>query len=81
MYDSNEAMMAKMQAGGGSAYSVIYPSDYTVIEMVKSGMLASLDKSRIEGLDTLKPKWQNPVYDRGNAHSIPTVWGTTGLTN
>ncbi|MBI4784422.1 MAG: spermidine/putrescine ABC transporter substrate-binding protein [Oscillatoriophycideae cyanobacterium NC_groundwater_1537_Pr4_S-0.65um_50_18] len=79
LYDSNEAMMAKMQAGGGSAYSIIYPSDYTVIEMVKSGMLTSLDKSRVEGLDALKPKWQNPVYDRGNAHSIPTIWGTTGL--
>ena len=78
-FDSNETMMAKMQAGGGTAYSIIYPSDYTVIDMVKAGMLTPLDHSRLQGLDTLRPKWQNPIYDRGNAHSIPAVWGTTGL--
>jgi spermidine/putrescine transport system substrate-binding protein len=79
LFDSNEAMMAKMQSGGGNAYSIIFPSDYTVIEMVKLGMLSSLDRGRLKGLDTLKSKWRNPVYDPGNAHSIPTVWGTTGL--
>lgn len=30
LYESNEVMLAKMLAGGGSAYSVIYPSDYIV---------------------------------------------------
>jgi len=79
LFDSNEAMMAKVQAGGGSAYSIIYPSDYTVAEMVKAGMLIPLDHSRLQGLDSLKPKWQDPIYDRGNAHSIPAFWGTTGL--
>ncbi|HEY9644451.1 MAG TPA: spermidine/putrescine ABC transporter substrate-binding protein [Coleofasciculaceae cyanobacterium] len=79
LFDSNEAMLAKMQAGGGSAYSIIFPSDYMVIEMVKLGMLSPLDHARLKGLDTLKPKWRNPVYDPGNAHSVPTVWGTTGL--
>ncbi|MBD3881076.1 spermidine/putrescine ABC transporter substrate-binding protein [Phormidium tenue FACHB-886] len=79
LFDSNEAMLAKMQAGGGSAYSVIYPSDYMVIEMIGAGMLAPLDKARIPALASLKPKWKNPVYDPSNAHSVPTVWGTTGL--
>jgi spermidine/putrescine transport system substrate-binding protein len=79
LFDSNEQMMAKIQAGGGSAYSIIFPSDYTVVEMVKQGMLTSLDKSRIPALADLKPKWKSPVYDPGNAHSVPTVWGTTGL--
>lgn len=78
-YDSNEAMLAKMQAGGGKAYSIIYPSDYMVKEMIDAGMLASLDKSRLQGTDRLMENWQNPVYDRDNTHSIPTVWGTTGL--
>jgi spermidine/putrescine transport system substrate-binding protein len=78
-YDSNETMLAKMQAGGGSAYSIIFPSDYMVTQMVELGMLASLDKSRLNGLDALKQPWQNPVYDPNNEHSIPTSWGTTGF--
>ena len=79
LFDSNEQMMAKMQAGGGKAYSIIFPSDYTVVEMVKQGMLTPLDKARIPVLANLKPKWKSPIYDSGNAHSVPTVWGTTGL--
>jgi spermidine/putrescine transport system substrate-binding protein len=78
-YDSNETMLAKMQAGGGAAYSIIYPSDYMVTQMVESNLLTPLDKSRLKGLDNLKSKWKSPIYDANNAHSIPAAWGTTGL--
>lgn len=79
IYDSNETMLARMQAGGGAAYSIIYPSDYMVEQMLDLDMLTVLDKSRIDGMDNLKPQWQDPVYDPGNTHSVPTSWGTTGL--
>jgi spermidine/putrescine transport system substrate-binding protein len=79
-YDSNEAMLAKMQAGGGNAYSIIYPTDYMVTQMTDLKMLTPLDRSRINGLEGLREKWKNPSYDRNNAHSIPVAWGTTGLT-
>lgn len=78
-FDSNEAMLAKVQAGGGKAYSIIYPSDYMVTQMVESSMLTALDQSRLKGADNWLEKWQDPLYDKGNAHSVPTVWGTTGL--
>jgi spermidine/putrescine transport system substrate-binding protein len=78
-YDSNETMLAKMQAGGGKAYSIVYPSDYMVGQMVKLGMLAELEHTRLSGIDSLMKNWQNPPYDKGNTHSIPAVWGTTGL--
>ena len=79
IYDSNEAMLAKMRADGGNAYSVIYPSDYMVQQMIERGMLTQLDQDRIEGLDNIFDKWQNPIYDSGNTFSIPFTWGTTGL--
>lgn len=79
IYDSNETMLAKMQAGGGADYSLIYPSDYMVSEMIDLGMLTTLDKGRITGLDKMLEKWASPVYDPDNSHSVPYSWGTTGL--
>jgi spermidine/putrescine transport system substrate-binding protein len=79
IYDSNETMLAKMQAGGGDAYSVIYPSDYMVQQMIELGMLTRLDKDRITGIENIFDKWQAPVYDPGNDFSVPFAWGTTGL--
>ncbi|MBD0267267.1 MAG: spermidine/putrescine ABC transporter substrate-binding protein [Cyanobacteria bacterium Co-bin8] len=79
LYDSNETMLAKLQAGGGGSFSIVYPSDYAVQEMLSLEMLAPLDKSQIQGLDNLLPNWVNPGYDPDNAHSVPFAWGTTGL--
>ncbi|MEM7769889.1 MAG: extracellular solute-binding protein [Cyanobacteria bacterium P01_A01_bin.37] len=80
LYDSNESMLARMQAGGGDAYSVIYPSEYMVQEMMDLDMLAPMDKSKLQNLDgVFFDQWQNPVYDPGNQHSLPFSWGTTGL--
>ncbi len=79
VFDSNEAMLARLQAGGGGAYSIIYPSDYMVQKMVASELLTPLDFSRIIGMVRLYPQFQNPIYDPGNKHSVPVSWGTTGL--
>lgn len=79
VFDSNESMLARIQAGGGSAYSVIYPSEYMVQKMVALKLLTPLDHSLLIGLDELFPQFQNPVYDPGNQFSVPISWGTTGL--
>lgn len=79
IFDSNEAMLAKVQAGGGGAYSIIYPSDYMVRKMAGLQLLRELDHSRIEGLGNLFEKFQNPGYDSNNRYSVPFTWGTTGL--
>jgi len=79
VYDSNETMLAKLQAGGGNQYSVIYPSDYMVRQMIDSNMLLKLDPAKIQGWENVMDRWKNPVYDPKSAHSIPFNWGTTGL--
>ena len=79
VFDSNEAMLARLQAGGGGAYSIIYPSDYMVQKMRELGMLRELDFSRVTGMERLFNRFQNPEYDPRNQHSVPVSWGTTGL--
>ncbi|MDM9382012.1 spermidine/putrescine ABC transporter substrate-binding protein [Chlorogloeopsis sp. ULAP01] len=79
LYDSNEVMLAKLQAGGGGSYSVVYPSDYMVQKMVEKELLTQLNHQLLTGLDNLFPQFQNPTYDASNQYSIPYSWGTTGL--
>ncbi len=79
VFDSNESMLARLQAGGGGSYSLIYPSEYMVQKMVDLDLLTELDFSRIKGLDRLFTRFKNPEYDPGNRHSLPVSWGTTGL--
>lgn len=79
VYDSNETMLAKLQAGGGGTYSVIYPSDYMVRRMVELDLLSQLEQARLPSLNNLFPRFQNPDYDLNNRHSVPFGWGTTGF--
>lgn len=77
-YDSNEALLEKMMSGVAD-YDVIVPSDYMVRVMTKQNLLESLDHSKIPNLKNLTARFQNPSYDPNNAHSIPYVWGTSGI--
>jgi len=79
VYASNEEMLGKIQASGGGEYSIIYPSDYIVSQMAELGLLKELDHSRLQGLENLFPRFQNPPADVGLRYSVPMAWGTTVL--
>ena len=79
-YDSNEVMLAKLQASGGrSGYSVIYPSDYMVSQMRELKLLAPLNKKLLPNLNNIDPKYFDLPHDRGANFSIPVSLGTTGI--
>lgn len=77
-FDSNESMIAKLEAGA-SGYDLVNPSQYAVQILVKKGLLESLDHGKIAGLDNLGPVFQKVSYDPGNAYAMPYLWGTTGF--
>jgi spermidine/putrescine transport system substrate-binding protein len=77
-FDSNETLLAKLQAGA-TGYDVIFPSDYMVNIMRKSGMLAPLDHAKLKNLGNMDPKFMNQEIDPGNKYSVPYMWGTTGI--
>lgn len=78
-YDSPEAMLSKLQAGGDSEYDVLITSDYTIGSLVRAGSLLELDKSKLPNLSNLDPQFANPAFDPGAKHSVVYQWGTTGL--
>lgn len=77
-FDSNETMTAKL-AAGNSGYDIVEPSQYAVQQLVGQGLAATIDYSKITSMGNIEAKFRNPTFDKGNAHSIPWIWGTTGL--
>jgi spermidine/putrescine transport system permease protein len=78
VYDSNEALIAKMQSGNVD-YDVVCPSTYTVQGLVAQGLLRALDWSALPHATNLDPRFLNRPHDPGNRYSIPYFWGTTGI--
>ena len=78
-YESNEAMYAKLKLLGAKGYDLVVPSGYFVEVMAQDNLLAKLDKSKIKGLGNLDPASLNQPFDKGNALTIPYMWGTVGL--
>lgn len=77
-YDSNEALMEKLQSGA-SDYDVVVPTNDNVTSFVHLNLLAKLDKSRLPNLKNIAARFRNPSFDPNNEHSVPFIWGTTGI--
>lgn len=79
LYESNEDMLAKLQAGGVSQYDIIVPSDYVMPALIELGLLQKLDHAQIPNLKNLKPLFTQTTYDPGNQYTAAYQWGTVGL--
>lgn len=77
-FDSNEAMMTKIEQGG-SAYDIAVPSEYTVEMMTEKDLLLPIDHSKIPNLKNIDPAFLDLAFDPGNQFSIPYFWGTVGI--
>lgn len=77
-YDSNEAILEKLQSGVAD-YDLVVPSDYMMKILIPQGLLQTLDHSRLPHFKNLDPRFLNQKYDPNNGHSFPYLWGTTGI--
>lgn len=77
-FDSNEAMMTKIQQGGTS-YDVAVPSEYTIEKMKEEDLLLPLDHSKIPNLKNIDSRFMDLPFDPGNKYSVPYFWGTVGI--
>jgi spermidine/putrescine transport system permease protein len=79
LYDSNEALLAKLQAGNVD-YDIVVPSDYMVEILTRQGLLAKLDKTQIpDALANTEPRFLGLPFDPHNNYSVPYAWGTSGI--
>ena len=81
VYDSNEMLEAKLVAGG-SGYDVVFPSARPFAQRhIQANVYAPLDKSLLPNLGNLDAGLLAGLedVDPGNTHTLPYMWGTTGL--
>jgi spermidine/putrescine-binding protein len=78
LYDTNEAMLAKVQTGN-VAYDILCPSNYPIEVLRKQNLLLPLDHSALPNLKNLDPKFLDQAYDPGNRFSVPYFWNTCGI--
>ncbi|HQR40122.1 MAG TPA: extracellular solute-binding protein [Blastocatellia bacterium] len=78
LFDSNEALLAKLQTGVTS-YDIVAPSDYMVGILARAGLLHEIDKRELENFDNLSPRFTGLAYDPENRYSVPYTWGTSGI--
>lgn len=77
-FDSNEAMVAKVEQGG-TVYDIVVPSEYMVEYLVENDLLLELDHSKLPNLQYIDEDFLNHDFDPGNQYSIPYFWGTLGI--
>ncbi|MFY0521363.1 ABC transporter substrate-binding protein [Lysinibacillus sp. UGB7] len=77
-FDSNEAMMTKIQQGG-TAYDIAVPSEYMIEKMKEEDLLIPLDKTKIPNITNIDPYFLDLPFDDDNKYSVPYFWGTVGI--
>jgi spermidine/putrescine transport system substrate-binding protein len=63
-YDSNDAMLAKIKAGG-HGYDIVVPSDYMVKIMIDEGLLLETKPNEMENFKNMRPDFVDVYFDKG----------------
>ena len=80
VYDSNEILEGKLFSGN-TGYDIVGPSSEFMGRQIIAGVYQKLNKDALYNYDNLDPAMMNLLenLDPDNAHSIPYLWGTTGI--
>ncbi|MGB7263356.1 MAG: extracellular solute-binding protein, partial [Albidovulum sp.] len=77
-YDSNDAALAKIEAGG-AGFDLVVPTHQYVQIYVEKGLIAELDQAKLPNHGNIAPEWMDVPWDQGRKHTVPWQWGTTGV--
>lgn len=77
-YESNEEMIAKLQAGAGG-YDLVCPSGYAITVLKQLDLVEKLVKKHIPNLSNVAPMFGKTVFDPEGDFTVPWQWGVTGI--
>lgn len=79
-YDSYDVLGTKLMTGH-SGYDVVVPNSAMANRLIRTGALLKLDRSKLKNLANMDPEIMRlmTVNDPGNEHTLPYLFGTTGI--
>ena len=77
-YESNEDLIAKLQAGA-TGYDLVVPSGNAVTVLRALELLVPIDRSFLTNWSNLMPQFVGSDFDPENQYTVPWLWGMTGL--
>ncbi len=77
-YASNEELLSKLVAGGGS-YDLVRPSDYAAEVMIRQNLLSPLDPRLLPNLKNIAPEFRHRPHDPAGRYTVPYMSGTVGI--
>jgi len=78
-YDSNETLLAKLQAGA-TGYVLVVPSQNFVPILVSEGLIQKVGVHSLANYKNLEDRWKKPEWDPQQEYSAPWQWGTTSFS-
>lgn len=70
-FDTNETMLAKLQAAEGREYDFVLADDYIIEQAIGCGLVSELDRSRISTWSNINPLYQGQYYDPDDKYTVP----------
>ncbi len=71
VFDTDETMLAKLEAAKGGDYDLVIADDYIIETAVKEGLVQKLDKKKIENFKNINPVYQGQFYDPTDEYTVP----------
>ena len=80
-FGSNEDLITKLAAGGGSSsgFDIVVPTGPYIVQMVQKGLIQKFDKTLIPNMVNVDPAFLSQAWDKDNEYSVCKNWGTTGF--
>lgn len=70
-FETNDEMLAKLMAGGGSEYDIAVPSNFYIESMLANDLLEPLDKDKITNLSNIDDSYYGMECDPENEYVVP----------
>ena len=70
-FDTDETMLAKLEAAEGGKYDLIIADDYIIETAISEKLVQELDTSKLANFSNINPVYQGQFYDPDDKYTIP----------
>ncbi|MBI4249366.1 MAG: spermidine/putrescine ABC transporter substrate-binding protein [Elusimicrobia bacterium] len=78
LYGDEDEMFSKLRTGI-QGYDLIVATDYMLPKLKALNLIDPMPHDRLQNMGNLDPTFQSPDFDPNLDHTVPYLWGTTGI--